>query len=192
MHYDANARTMQTERLLLRPFCAEDAETVAQLCNNIKVYQGTLNLPYPYTVEGARAWIASHPENVANDRFYDFAVTDWKTGTLYGCVGLASHAKDNNGELGYWMGEMYWGRGYATEAVQAMLAFAFTHKGYHKVYARHFQSNPASGRVMQKAGMRHEGTQIDQVRKDGQYKTLLLYGILNPKDMAQDDAAHAV
>ncbi|NMO79875.1 GNAT family N-acetyltransferase [Niallia alba] len=110
---------------------------------------------------------------------YEFAITDKENGELYGAIALLSNQKFNNGEIAYWIGEEFWGNGYATEAAQAILWFAFNEKHLHKVFARYFKTNPASGRVMQKLGMREEGVLIDQVKKDNHYLDLVYYGIIN-------------
>ena len=103
-------------------------------------------------------------------------------GPLYGAIALSNNKKFNNGELAYWIGEEFWGNGYATEAAQAILRFAFDEKKYHKVFARYFHSNQASGRVMQKLGMKKEGIFIDHVKKENQYVDLVYYGIINPQE----------
>ena len=184
-NYNAASRTITTDRLILRPFAISDAECVSRLCNNYNIHKGTLALPYPYPIESALSWIPTHAENFENDKAYEFAITDKTTGALYGCMGLANNKKHRNGETGYWVGEEFWGNGYASEALRAVIDFAFFEKGFHKVYARHFESNPASGRVMQNAGMVYEGRQIDQVFKEGRYETLLLYGIINSEACSQ-------
>jgi len=177
--YNRDTKTITTKRLILRPFVLSDAEDVSRLCNNYNVHKSTLALPYPYTIENALSWISTHKENFDNDKFYDFAITDKETGTLYGCMGLSNNQRHRNGEAGYWIGEEFWGNGYASEALSAIIDFAFLHKGCYKVYARHYESNPASGRVMQKAGMVCEGKQVDQILKKDEYQTLVLYGIIN-------------
>ncbi len=108
----------------------------------------------------------------------DFAITDKTTGEILGAIGLTHDHRYHNGELGYWIGEKFWGKGYATEAGRALLEFAFKEKNYHKVYARHFGSNPASGRVIEKIGMTREGLLRDHVTKDDRYEDLHYYGIL--------------
>ncbi|MEK4006743.1 GNAT family N-acetyltransferase [Paenibacillus sp. FSL H3-0333] len=95
------------------------------------------------------------------------------------------HPSHHNGEIGYWIGEAHWGHGYGTEAARAVIEFAFTEKKYHKVYARHFASNPASGRIMQKCGMTYEGTLKDQIHKINSYEDLVYYGIVNPAHLSQ-------
>ena len=110
------------------------------------------------------------------------SITDKKSGELYGCVGMAPDIKNSHAELGYWIGKTYWGQGYATEAVAAMMHFGFEVKGYHRLYARHFASNPASGRVMQKCGMVYEGTLKEHIFKIDRYEDIVHYGCRNKLD----------
>jgi len=125
------------------------------------------------------AWIPTHEGNFINDKLYEFAVTDKSSGELYGAISLSNNQRYKNGEIAYWIGEEYWGNGYASEALSAIISFAFTEKGYHKVWGRFFSSNPASGKVMQKVGMTKEGVLVEHIIKDGEFKDLVLYGITN-------------
>lgn len=171
--------TMTTNRLLLRLFQKSDAGAVTKLCNNYNIYKNTLYLPYPYQLKDALSWIEQHHNNLDANKLYEFAVTDKESGELYGAIALSNNQKSNNGEMAYWIGEEYWGNGYATEAGLAIVQFAFEEKKYHKVFARHFNSNPASGRVLQKLGMKKEGILIEHVKKENQYEDLVYYGIVN-------------
>lgn len=181
MEYNRDKVTLQTERLLLRLFQTGDAETVVTLCHNYNLYKNTLYLPYPYTLNDALAWIERHYDHFLADKSYEFAVTDKETGELYGAIALSNNKRFNQGEIAYWIGERYWGNGYATESAQSILRFAFEEKKLHKVFARYFSSNPASGQVMKKIGMKQEGRLKDHVIKDGTYKDLVYYGIINEK-----------
>ncbi|MHA7584217.1 GNAT family N-acetyltransferase [Paenibacillus vandeheii] len=181
MIYDDINKTMTTERLLLRLFTKADAETVTGLCNDYNIYKSTLTLPYPYTLDCAMSWIEHHQENFDTDKLYEFAICDRETDALYGAIALSNHQRYDNGELSYWVGQPFWGNGYATEAAKAILDFAFDVKKYHKVYARHFASNPASGQVIQKIGMKKEGVLMDHVKKDDRYEDLIYYGIVRDK-----------
>lgn len=172
-------KTMTTNRLLLRLFQKSDAGAVTKLCNNYNIYKNTLYLPYPYQLKDALSWIEQHHNNFDANKLYEFAVTDKESGELYGAIALSNNQKSNNGEMAYWIGEEYWGNGYATEAGLAIVQFAFEEKKYHKVFARHFNSNPASGRVLQKLGMKKEGILIEHVKKENQYEDLVYYGIVN-------------
>lgn len=165
-----------TQRLLLRPFRAEDAAEVERLCSEEEISKGT-TLPHPYPAGAATSWIATHAEDFELERGFVFAITDRTDGTLYGCISLTHNTHSNNGELGYWVGTEYWGRGYATEAAAALCDWAFA-RGYHRVFAQHFGSNPASGRVMQKLGMRYEGTLREHFLKNGVYEDLVRYGLV--------------
>ena len=89
-------------------------------------------------------------------------------GELVGAITLHPNARDDNAELGYWIGRPYWGRGYATEAAREVVRYAFEHLG----------SNPASGRVMQKIGMSYEGTRPEHHKKWGAYEDRVDYGLL--------------
>ncbi|MGD6856003.1 GNAT family N-acetyltransferase [Bacillus infantis] len=182
MLYDYSNKTIFTDRLLLRLFQLSDAESVVRLCDNYNLYKSTLNLPYPYSPEDATSWIAHHLKNFNSDKSYELAVTDRQTGELYGAIALSNNQTFRHGELAYWIGEEYWGKGYATEAAEAVIRFAFEEKKYHKVFARYFQSNPASGRVMEKLGMKEEGILVDHVLKEGRYESLVCYGLINPAE----------
>lgn len=171
-------KTITTDRLLLRLFKKSDAADVSVLCNNYNLYKNTLYLPYPYSQEDALNWIENHSENYNSNRIYEFAITDKVTGNLYGAIALTNNQNFNNGEIAYWVGEDYWGNGFATESAKAILEFAFLKKQYHKVFARYFNSNPASGRVMQKLGMKKEGILKEHVKKENRYEDLVYYGII--------------
>lgn len=179
MSFHQKNKTITTNRLVLRMFVKSDAEKVAWLCHNYNIFKNTLYLPYPYTKEDALEWIESHLDNFEASKSYEFAVTDKESGELFGAIALSSNQKFNHGEIAYWIGEKYWGKGYATEAAEAIIQFAFNVKKYHKVFARYFHSNPASGRVLQKLGMREEGILIDHVRKENRYEDLVHYGMIN-------------
>ncbi|WP_409305034.1 GNAT family N-acetyltransferase [Peribacillus sp. SCS-155] len=179
MVYDPQNKTITTNRLVLRLFQKSDAAAVTRLCNNYNIYKHTLYLPYPYSMEDALSWIKRHLDHFKSDKLYEFAITNKETGELYGAIALSNNQNFNNGEIAYWIGEEFWGHGYATEAAQAILQFAFIEKQYHKVFARYFSSNPASGKVLEKIGMKQEGILIDHVRKENRYINLVYYGIIN-------------
>jgi [ribosomal protein S5]-alanine N-acetyltransferase len=179
MIFDNLNKSITSKRLVLRLFQKSDAVAVTKLCNNYNIYKNTLYLPYPYSIEDALSWIEHHLDNFNANISYEFAITDKESGELYGAIALSNNQKFNNGEIAYWIGEKIWGNGYATEAAQAILHFAFEEKQYHKVFARYFNSNPASGRVMQKLGLKKEGILIDHVRKENRFEDLVYYGIIN-------------
>jgi RimJ/RimL family protein N-acetyltransferase len=172
---------LETARLRLRPFTLADAPDVRRLAGDRAVAENTLTVPHPYPEGAAEAWIGTHAEGWAAGRQAVYAVTDASTGALVGAVGLALTPAHAGAELGYWIGRESWGRGYATEAAAALCDHAFAALGVHRVQARHLVRNPASGRVMQKLGMRQEGVLRGAVRKWGRFEDLALYAVLAPE-----------
>lgn len=169
-----NGPTLRTERLTLRPFTMDDAPAVQQLCGAYEVALNTLMIPHPYPEGAAEQWIAKHDEDYEQNRIVHFAIDD---GQLAGAMGLIF--KDEGiGEIGYWIGVPFWGRGYATEAARAVVRYGFEERGLVRIFAEHYGRNPASGRVLQKIGMKHEGTLRRHRRKWDEYVDLVCYGLL--------------
>ncbi len=167
-----------TERLRLRPFTLLDAPELQRLAGAPEVAAGTLRIPHPYPDGLAEAWVLSHPGGYARGEELTLAITRLEDGVLLGAIGLAISGDDARAELGYWIGVPYWGRGYATEAATALLAHGFRALRLARIHACHFAGNDASGRVLQKIGMTHEGRQRSHVLKDGRLLDLELYGVL--------------
>jgi RimJ/RimL family protein N-acetyltransferase len=172
---------LETARLRLRPFTLGDAADVQRLAGDRAVAENTLTVPHPYPDGAAEAWIGTHAEGWAAGRLVVYAVAEASAGALVGAVGLALTPAHAGAELGYWIGREAWGRGYATEAAGALCGHAFAALGVHRIQARHFVRNPASGRVMQKLGMRHEGVLRGAVRKWDRFEDLALYAVLAPE-----------
>jgi RimJ/RimL family protein N-acetyltransferase len=169
---------LETERLVLRPFRTADADDVQRLAGDRAVADTTLNIPHPYENGMAEKWISNHRDWFESGEQAVYAVTLRSGATLIGAIGLRIHPEDQRAELGYWIGKAYWGQGYCTEAARALIAFGFERLGLNRIYAHHFARNPASGRVMQKIGMTHEGHLRQQVKKWDAFEDLELYGIL--------------
>jgi RimJ/RimL family protein N-acetyltransferase len=171
--------TLYTARLVLRPFELTDAPLVQLLAGAKQVADTTQHIPHPYEDGMAEAWIASRGDSFASGETATFAIT-FRSDELVGAVALALHPADQRAELGYWIGVPYWGRGYATEAAAACVAFGFEQLDLHRIHASHLVRNPASGRVMQHLGMQYEGTQLHHVLKNGVFEDLAIYGIVRP------------
>jgi len=169
---------LRTARLVLRPFGVDDALAVQLLAGVREVADTTLHIPHPYPAGAAEQWIATHPATWEARTGVTFAVTDAGNGVLMGAVGLTIAPEHARGELGYWLGVSYWNRGYCTEASRAVVDFGFTQLGLHRVQARYLTRNPASGRVMQKLGMKSEGVHRDAIRKNDRFEDLELYAVL--------------
>ena len=170
--------TLETDRLILRPFVADDAPEVMRLAGDELIATTTLNIPHPYDNAMAESWIATHQEGFDEGRLVNFAITRREDDRLLGAIGLVVAPEHERAELGYWVGREHWSQGYATEAAHAVVRHGFEAMGLNRIVARHMSRNPASGRVLEKIGMRHEGTLPQHVRKNGRFVHLELYGLL--------------
>jgi [ribosomal protein S5]-alanine N-acetyltransferase len=173
-----NQPELRTARLVLRPFVLADGPTVQRLAGAWEVVDTTLNIPHPYPDGGAEQWIGGHAELFAAGSSVIYAITLAETGELCGSTGLHITQRDKRAEIGYWLGQPYWGQGYTSEAAAALLGYGFTTLGLNRIYATHFVRNPASGRVMQKIGMRFEGTMRQHYFARTQFEDVHCYGIL--------------
>lgn len=180
--------TIQTERLVLRPFEPGDAEDIRRLAGAREIADTTLNIPHPYPRGGAEEWIAKHRSGFQSGEGVVFAVTIRDSGELAGTIGMKIEERYDRAELIYWIGHPYWGRGFCTEAGEAILEFGFIVLKLNRITSSHFRRNPASGRVLEKLGLVREGLARRHVKKWDRYEDLVLYGIL--KSEWESSVAH--
>jgi len=169
---------IKTDRLFLRAFEPSDADAVQRHAGDKRISSNTVSIPYPYDKEMAIDWINDHPARFQDGKGVDYAVINQENQELIGAIGLSISPRHKHAELGYWIGEPYWGKGYATEAAAAMLRYGFEERNLHRIFAHYFSQNPASGRVMEKIGMQFEGLLREHIYKDGKFVDLYLYSIL--------------
>lgn len=173
--------TLESDRLILRPFLLSDAATVQRLAGDRAVADTTLTVPHPYADGMAETWIASHEGAWTRHEMATFAITEPEAG-LIGAISLRIELAHRRAELGYWIGVPYWGQGYATEAVRALITFGFGKLSLQRIYAQHFTRNPASGRVMERAGMRLEGTLRQHFFRWDQSEDVAVWGLLRTEN----------
>jgi RimJ/RimL family protein N-acetyltransferase len=165
---DAKARRvpiLKTERLVLRAPHRVDVPAIVHLAGDRRVAESTARIPHPYAVEDAERYLATVNHQ---DSGTTFAIV--LDGSLIGACGIDAHP--DGAELGYWLGLPFWGRGYATEAVRAVIDFAFGEEGPpgHAVpqdgelQAGARVSNPASRRVLEKCGFQWTGVRLCRIR----------------------------
>ena len=169
---------LETERLILRPFNLVDAPRVRQLAGDREIAATTAIIPHPYPDCEAERWIATHAQKWNDGTGVDFAIVRRADNLLVGAIGWMLKPEHQRAEVGYWIGHEYWGHGYATEALKAVIDHAFS-LGILRIFAEHFAHNSASGRVMRKAGMKHEGTLRQHMIKWDQPVDCEVYGILS-------------
>jgi RimJ/RimL family protein N-acetyltransferase len=156
---------LETERLFLRAPKLDDAKVIARLANNRKIAEMTSLIPHPYGVDDARTWIESLSEG---GRGWTFAVTaKAEGGAFIGACGYGRRPDDEEPEIGYWIGEPYWGRGYATEAVRAVIDHLFSVTDLDALAAGCRVTNLASRRVIEKCGFQWTGAALFRVRALG-------------------------
>jgi RimJ/RimL family protein N-acetyltransferase len=168
---------IETARLRLTGLQAADIPQIVQLAANPRISDYTLNLPFPYAEKDAIYWLNLAHQGYTNGTHLIFAIRLRPGHTFIGGIGLTLEPRFDRAEIGYWLGEPFWNRGYATEATGAMLRFGFGTLGLNKITSSYLAQNPASGRVMQKCGMTREGELKEHVRKGNTYHTLILYGL---------------
>ena len=171
--------TLRTERLILRPLTLADAKRVQLLAGAREIACTTLNIPYPYEDGMAEKWIATHQDRFEQNKGLDLAVVLSEKHLLIGCVGFGSISMEHaRAEIGYWIGHEWWNKGYCTEAAREIVRFGFEQLGLHRIVGHHLSRNPASGRVMRRIGMAHEGHLRQHIKKWDKFEDLECYGIL--------------
>lgn len=161
----------------LRGWHLDDAASIVTHANDRRVWRNLRDrFPHPYTAADAADWLA---RRAGEEPVLNFAIE--VGGAAVGAVGfhLLDDVNARTAEIGYWLGAAYWGRGIATAAAQAVTRHAFaTFPELDRVEAHVFSWNPASTRVLEKAGFRFEGRLRSRVYKDGETTDQLAYAIL--------------
>lgn len=167
---------LRTKRLLLRAFEEQDIEPATTLCGDFEIAATTLLIPHPYSTEDAIGWLRMHHRAMIEGRGPTYAIT--RDGELVGAIGLMIQRVHERAELGYWIGKAHWNRGYASEAACAMVDHGFEALRLERIVAGHYAANPASGVVLKRAGMSHEGTQRRHVLRFGVWHDVEMFGVL--------------
>lgn len=164
----------------LRAFQASDATTLVRLCNNKKIWENVRDhFPHPYTLKDARAFIKIATSKNPQETF----AIDYEE-NLVGGIGIHPQADvySLTAEIGYWVGEPYWRKGIASEAVKLITGYGFEKLGLHKIYAGCFEFNVASQKVLLKAGMHKEAVLRKSVFKNGVICDEIRYAIFKVED----------
>jgi [ribosomal protein S5]-alanine N-acetyltransferase len=162
-------------RCVLRPWNEGDVSPLVRHANNYEVWRHLRDqFPHPYTRKAADEWIAFAQQQNPQTQF---AIE--VNGEAIGSIGLMqkSDVERCSAEIGYWLGEAVWGRSIATAAVQALTAYGFEAFGLTRIFAVPFANNPASMRVLEKAGYVREGVMRRSAIKEGVVLDQVLYAI---------------
>ena len=150
---------LETKRLVLRAPRLEDAKMVAALANDRRIAENTARIPHPYKLSDAESFIA----NARNGDTEAVFLVTLRDDTIIGACGMVATAEPIP-ELGYWLGVEHWGKGYATEALHAVIDFAFSEFDHAALQAGARVTNPASRRVLEKCGFQWTGVGLYRIR----------------------------
>jgi ribosomal-protein-alanine N-acetyltransferase len=170
---------IETRRLRLRPFDLTDAPALFRLASIPAVTRFTTWNAHR-TVKDGQAFITDY----ALPRYWEgvpdpFAITLKEEGELIGATGARWATKENHCfEFGYWLGEQFWGRGFATEAGRALVGHLFANFPVERVQAHYIEGNTASGRVLEKIGLRLEGVRRRALYRRDRFWDLHCYAVL--------------
>jgi len=149
---------LETARLILRAPRLGDAKAIATLANDRHIAENTARIPHPYRLADAKDWIGGANKNQDEEQY----VVTLADGTLIGACGI--EFRDDAPSLGYWLGQAFWRKGYATEAVRALIDHAFSDLEHDELHASARVTNPASRHVLEKCGFQWTGVGLCRIR----------------------------
>jgi len=180
-------KEIKTPRFLLKIFSESDAAVLSQLISNEHLQSTTLGFTYPYTLEMAKEYILNIEHAWQSQTGFYYGVYDdtieHNHSTLVGGVSLVVNHGFGHGELGYWVGEPYWGKGIATEIAHVVAGHGLYSLSLNRIYAQHLSNNERSGAIMRKIGMRLEGIFRQHIHKNRNWYDVFQYAIIK-KDLA--------
>jgi RimJ/RimL family protein N-acetyltransferase len=170
---------LETTRLRLRPVERSHTSEIQNAASVREVADTMISLPHPYPAGEAARYVARRQSERAAGRSAVFAIEDKVSGTFRGLIEVRDIDREHSqGELSFWLTVDAWGRRYMSDAVQAVVQYAFDSLGLNRLYAYHMVRNPASGRVLEKNGFQQEGLLRQRVKKWGQFEDVALWAIL--------------
>ncbi|WKY46508.1 GNAT family N-acetyltransferase [Eubacteriaceae bacterium ES3] len=163
----------------LRKWKMDDAYGLMQVINNKRIHDNLRDgLPFPYTLEDARNYIEM-VEDTELGKSYVYAIVDENDG-IVGNIGIfrQENIHFRSGEMGYFIGEPFWGKGVCTKAVEQICDKIFLESDIVRIFAEPFSRNAASRRVLEKAGFNLEGIMRKYAYKNGQFEDMCLYALI--------------
>ena len=155
--HEGSIPVLETKRLTLRAPRLEDAKTVATLANDRRIAENTARIPHPYRMSDAESFITG-ANKAGGEAVFLITLRDE---TVIGACGIVP--QEQTPELGYWLGLEYWGKGYATEALHAVIDYAFADLTHEALQAGARVTNPASRRVLEKCGFQWTGVGLYRI-----------------------------
>lgn len=162
----------------IRAWKTEDAGDLAQMLNNKKILDNLRDgLPYPYTLKDAEEYITAM---LASDKTKTFAFAITVNDKAVGSIGIfrCDNIHSRTAEMGYYIGEPYWGQGLGTSAVKQTCSYIFKHTDIIRIFAEPFTNNAASCRILEKSGFQLEGTLRNNAVKNGKILDMNMYSLI--------------
>jgi RimJ/RimL family protein N-acetyltransferase len=157
----------------IRDWREEDAAGIARYANNRDISKNLRDgFPFPYGLTDAEEFLASVQKQDPRT-FFALASDSEVIGGIG--LGLGEDVHRYTAEMGFWLAEPYWGKGIMTEAVRKFRDYSFEHFDLQRIYAEPYETNPASARVLEKAGFELEGIMRANVNKEGKVLDQLMY-----------------
>ena len=169
---------IETERLMLRKMTMRDAPDLYRYCRDKEVARHVLWDAHTSLLE-TRAYVRFLLYQYRNGEPGSWGIVLKETGRVVGTIGYMNYSADNSTvEIGYSLSREQWGKGLMTEALNAVIGGTFRVLSLHRIEAMHFTDNPASGRVMEKCGMTHEGHLRERIFCKGEFRDVEMWAIL--------------
>ena len=170
---------LETGRLILRRFTVKDAEDMYSNWASDPEVTRYLTWPCHASPEATAELLTAWAEKYAEGDYFNWAIESKETGAAIGSISVVKLDETvDSAEIGYCLGRAYWGRGIMPEALRAVMDYMFDEAQINRLAAYHDANNPKSGRVMQKAGMRYEGTLRQAGRNNQGVCDMVCYAIL--------------
>lgn len=172
-------KRIETDRLILRPFVQEDAQSMYRNWASDPAVTKFLSWPTYKSVETAHEILAIWTRQYMDPTFYQWAIELKELGQPIGSISVVSHDdRVDMAEIGFCIGKNWWGQGIMTEAMKVVMEYLFMEVGVQRIEAGHDPNNPASGAVQRKCGLKYEGTFRRRIRSNQGITDVAWYAIL--------------
>jgi len=171
--------TLKGKGFVLRYYKKGDEVSVTKHINNIKIYRYTCMIPYPYTLKDGKEWARNNIKNNKKKKKENVVFLIIIDGEAVGGIGLHK-IEDPKAEIGYWLGEKYWGKGIVPQAVKLVAKYGFEKLKLKRIYGTVMAPNKQSQIVMKKAGFKLEGKLRKYYNKDGKIMDAYMFANVKP------------
>jgi RimJ/RimL family protein N-acetyltransferase len=166
----------QTERLLMRPISPSDAAAIQSTASLLAIADTMISIPHPYPHDEAQRFISHQMTASKAGHCHAFVIESRIRNEFFGIIEIRDiEPEHSQAELSFWLTPDAWGDGYMSEALKAIVCFAFESLELNRLYAYHMMRNPGSGRVLQKNGFVREGVLRQRVRKWDVFEDVALW-----------------